>query len=701
MIKPKLLVTALVVILLFAKANAQDTTHYDLGRIQLKKDFTQSVTVKGEDLAKMPFTNLAEAINVWFYGSYSNSSTLVYVIDGNLVNDVNAYSIYDIDEVTLIQNAVTHIAGISQQQQQMVLIKTKRSKVKGSGVTAVAQADISKLYTNNIRSYTATPEQVFDYQTGLKTSTTLYQQYYVSAYQNTGNIQFGVSADLTTDGLPQIKNDSYINTESFKRLKLNGYFDANIGKSVLDFTAGYTPQTINYNTIYDNPAGNYNEKDNSHIFNTSVKLNTPLLPNLINTIHADYNNDGEGYKGTYIYNQSDGSGNNNQMENLYNGGGYSHTIVAYDNLNYDAKFKNWALEPAINFSYRKFRDSVHNQTLSNYNSVQESVSSNFTNLYTHVFLLTPSINLYYKTYFNIEGGMLYNLTSINGIKPNHKLFPFISSSADVARLINPASNIAVKVFGSYADDAQVPENFVSLPDFDNTNVYLPELIYTDVIVGVPAGIYNSIYLSQYHTSSTTDIKSYHTLSAGLTLTPLKSGFTFNYFFEKSNYLSPLIIFVPAYVNTVQEAYEEFNTNTILHRLSVDYAISNSQFNWHTGINATTIKRTYDLVFEPNASTGGNEWTGGWANRLAYRNFFGGVDVLYFLGTKNFDIANGNVSITKFNSISLQNVYAGYRMKTSGFKNLEVFATGRNIFQNQKENITDSRKYYGLGLKFSL
>ena len=188
MIKPKLLIAALAISLFFTQANAQDSTHYDLGRIQLKKDFTQSVTVKGEDLEKMPFTNLAEAINVWFYGSYSNSSTLVYVIDGNLVNDVNAYSIYDIDEVTLIQNAVTHIAGISQQQQQMVLIKTKRSKVKGSGVTAVAQADISKLYTNNIRSYTATPEQVFDYQTGLKTSTTLYQQYYVSAYQNTGNI---------------------------------------------------------------------------------------------------------------------------------------------------------------------------------------------------------------------------------------------------------------------------------------------------------------------------------------------------------------------------------------------------------------------------------------------------------------------------------------------------------------------------------
>jgi hypothetical protein len=68
MIKPKFIVTAVIAILFFTKVNAQvDTTHFDLGRIQLKKDFTQSITVKGEDLQRMPFDNLADAINVWFY----------------------------------------------------------------------------------------------------------------------------------------------------------------------------------------------------------------------------------------------------------------------------------------------------------------------------------------------------------------------------------------------------------------------------------------------------------------------------------------------------------------------------------------------------------------------------------------------------------------------------------------------------------
>lgn len=181
----------------------------------------------------------------------------------------------------------------------MILIKTKRAKVKGSGVTAAAQADLSNLYTNNIRSYTATPTQVFVYQPGLKTTNTVYQQHYVSAYQNTGNIQFGASADLTTDGLPQIKNDSYVNTESFNRLKLNGYFDANIGKSVLDVTADYTPQTIKNYYGYNSPAIlNYDEKQNDHVFNGSVMLTSHLTTNLTNIVHVDYNDDAGSLKGS-------------------------------------------------------------------------------------------------------------------------------------------------------------------------------------------------------------------------------------------------------------------------------------------------------------------------------------------------------------------------------------------------------------------
>src|SRR5687767_3978941 len=73
-----------------------DADWLDLGRIKLKKEFTQTVTIKGKDLEQMPFSNLADAIGVWLYGLATNNETVVYVIDGNLITDVNVYSVYDI-----------------------------------------------------------------------------------------------------------------------------------------------------------------------------------------------------------------------------------------------------------------------------------------------------------------------------------------------------------------------------------------------------------------------------------------------------------------------------------------------------------------------------------------------------------------------------------------------------------------------------
>jgi hypothetical protein len=53
------------------------------------------------------------------------------------------------------------------------------------------------------------------------------------------------------------------------------------------------------------------------------------------------------------------------------------------------------------------------------------------------------------------------------------------------------------------------------------------------------------------------------------------------------------------------------------------------------------------------------------------------------------------------SFSLQNVYFGYKLQTKQFKNLEVFANGRNVWQNKKSDITDNRRFYGIGFKLGL
>ncbi len=75
----------------------------------------------------MPFVNLSDAISVWLYGVYTLPSTVVYIVDGNPVVDVNSYSVFDIEEVTLVQSAAA-LSGTSGTQQEVVLVKTKRGK---------------------------------------------------------------------------------------------------------------------------------------------------------------------------------------------------------------------------------------------------------------------------------------------------------------------------------------------------------------------------------------------------------------------------------------------------------------------------------------------------------------------------------------------------------------------------------------------
>jgi len=48
---------------------AQDSSYLNIGYLSLRRAFTQTITVKGTDLEKMPFANLSDAIAGWFFGA--------------------------------------------------------------------------------------------------------------------------------------------------------------------------------------------------------------------------------------------------------------------------------------------------------------------------------------------------------------------------------------------------------------------------------------------------------------------------------------------------------------------------------------------------------------------------------------------------------------------------------------------------------
>ena len=88
-----------------------DSAKLDLGTGIVLTNNTQHITIRGEDMERMPFSSLGEAIQAYLNGAYTSDKDIVYVIDGNLSNDINNYSLYDIESITLIQDAQSLLKG--------------------------------------------------------------------------------------------------------------------------------------------------------------------------------------------------------------------------------------------------------------------------------------------------------------------------------------------------------------------------------------------------------------------------------------------------------------------------------------------------------------------------------------------------------------------------------------------------------------
>src|SRR4029077_14831106 len=111
--------------------------------------------------------------------------SIIYVIDGNIISDVNAYSIFDIEEVTLVQTSVAQVSGASPGQ-QMVLIKTRNHRPGKKGIEFNGQSSLV-----NLRDKASS--------TGRTSSNNVYDQYYVAAYRNYKKGDIGVSAEYQHD----------------------------------------------------------------------------------------------------------------------------------------------------------------------------------------------------------------------------------------------------------------------------------------------------------------------------------------------------------------------------------------------------------------------------------------------------------------------------------------------------------------------
>ena len=608
------------------------------------------------------------------------------MIDGNIISDVNACSIFDVELVTLIEGTIAQTAG-AKAGQQLVLIKLRTVRNGKKGIEVNGQNSLINVRNTNNNALESTA------------NSSIYDQYYLSGYRNYDKGSIGITAEYQRDVNPSLNGDGleFLQSPHFNRFKINAFATAQLGKhNTLSFTAGYVPQEANetytrdtatYSTLPEKI--DFASHVSQYLVNSTFNLKTELGNGVTNRLSLAYNH--------YSYFETDMTQifidtNTHLVQPRANE--RSHNLLFRDYFYYHKNFDSLQFETTVNLTFRNFEDSiVYNQTGSTFSP--NITPYKYTNTYSsHIayktFLVSPAVSLFYKDAISFQAGAVTLLdkgkTVPEGGSPGHFL-PFFNFAFSPARLLGITA-IKWQFYASYARQSPaIGEDYSTLTTY---NLMVPPGT-------VPYSYENYNRLQQYN--------NYHLgTSVGVT-----RSFSIAYTYEYKYFSGLAETNLPTDANN-GIGYIPYNGRTVTTRFSLHYNLHSSRLTWNAVLTGTeTELQVLDnpiLVarYNPGYLNNGHRWSGGYTNRFVFSNYFAGIDFLYQLGARPDNLINALptspdfIAPTNNNSFTVQNVYFGTRIRVPHIKYVDVFLNGRNILQNSSSNITDNRSYYGLGFK---
>jgi hypothetical protein len=681
-----------------------DSSQLDAGYITLKKEFTQTISIKGSDLEKMPFANLSDALAAWLYGAYTQGLTLQYVVDGNPVTDVNAYSIYDIDEVISVQNAAG-LVNTAGGQKELVIIRTKRGKGPG-GITAAAQSGLVNA-------------KEFGYPSG----NAVYHNYYLTAWRNLDKVGFGVSANYLRDVFPDtFLGNNDVTPDNLQRWRLNGYFTWMPNNSNrVEFQWNYTPQQ-DAMTVQDmHQPGIYPFKDHGyqHFILPRLSWHSDLSSKWSNDLQATYvHSAGKENDFSNEIDQPAGDTSNVEQYFVNTAVASSYHLWVRDHLGYRATAGQWIIEPSLNATYEHAKETIQaaetmattapnngNINPANYMTEEAAVYSLNGNIVT----LTPAIDFSYKRILDMQGGVLWDAGHQKG-SGGRQAFPFASLSLDVLRLAKDQNASSLKVFGSYAQRTTPSSQGYTLGDLTNQGSLGGTYYYTGT-----AYVITPVGQISYPLAPNNATPVYWVWQTGATYTGWKNRLTVQYSLEQRNFLEYFLMPVPTGANFTNYLPVLLEMRSTLQHADIRVKILDGEgLRWQSGVNLTLL---YNKTSSPSANymffpdkqdvgddyPGAHSWTGGWVNRIEVKGFMAGFDLLYHIGETmlNPDTRVPDTDTSKVNSLIIPNIYFGYRWPLSHGGTVEFFAESRGLIRNSNSDLLDERRYYTIGGKLAL
>jgi hypothetical protein len=649
-----LLVTALGFMQQQAVAQ-NDSAYINLLRYRATKQSVQSFSITGEQLSRMPYSDLGQAIGVWTGPALATGNNTAFMVDGTLVNDVNIYSIQDVATVTFVQSGPGQIAGLTRAHQYLVLITTKRNtsgkwQWNASGATA---------FVNRLDS---------------SAKAGLYHQYNLSVSNGTEKLAYGASAGYMHDVFPlgNYGGKEKQNPARQNRYRANAWLDGAIvpnHRFRLDaaFITQRHPDKNSYG--FDNgPVTDYDILNKDHALNLKAAVNSSLGAGFSNHIGADfYDVNFHGYATqetfpTYTW--------------IKKTDNHSRNWMAEDRFCFEKHFSGQYLTASVDARYRHidYSSTTFSMTTNANGTIFMAQQLRQENRAKSL-LITPTVAWGINGLLDVQAGAVYSaLKSDNGTK---HFYPFATASADVLRIISQNTPVSLRLYGAVAAVTDFPElAWVKLANLSKQTDLLDPGIFP--LEGANINPY-----MVYDGSSATRFQ------GGACLGMLQNRVQIDYSYNKNDISSLQYIYSPG----LGSSFLVKNvTPYVRQRAAVSVKTDIGRVNWVSVLSLNWVKSRTEVAASnagiPSYISVRNSFTtAGFANRVTYRNWFGAADVVAAVnkmyGTKNR------------NAATLQELHLGrkFRSKAVAF---ELYAFTRTPFNNTTIPLADLRRYYGLG-----
>jgi hypothetical protein len=597
---------------------------------------------------------------------------MAYVVDGVMINDADAYSIYDIEEITIVQNALSQANGAGNLQ-TLALITTKKSKSTKPRFSFAGQAFVVDRKMDAEKNY-------FNF----------FNQYNLTGSANIGKVAVGGSVNFLHDEMPvaKAKDESASTAPDLNRFRLHIWAQTDLGKkSKIALHANYTPQFGDgqYTDGFTGSLNKHSVNFNESLVNATLDLQTAFTSVLHNKFSVGYtanNQKGtEEVKHNYFVN---GDSVSYGQLGKNDAGLKGHTFFINDNIGYNWTLRNWSVEPAVNINFQSIKFDSHSGS-----SINDGVQGSTRNLSSqngkgNFLTIAPSVAITYKNIVNVQGGFMQDVSTI--VQKDYDesgLYPFVNVAANVLPAI---SKISWKVYGSYAKTFAL-NNFSMFQVNDLVS-------YDDFFSTTGTGTGTVFGTSPYVPAVTRHYDDRY-----------QAGSDFSFFNKR-------ITLAYNYLNTSDVEYAQLVTpnqqyifysgkyNMQRHQVSVTgNVLQSGAFKWRTGLFVNFFKNnmnfedlTVNVDEKPNS--------GGWTNRFSYKRFSAGADLLYLINGQRIESDGVSLKMIKHNSLLLQNVYLAYALHSTALPNMSIYISSRNTADSNIMPLAiDNRRFYGAGVKF--